>query len=80
MKTNQKSQKKMNKISGIMCVAFIVGMLVFFNYANGQSQGEVNPIPYWIKIIFSMYAQELISDKELINALQYLIQVGIIEL
>ena len=70
----------MKLIYSLVAVCFILGFIWGYSISAAYGQGEVNQIPYWIKMVFSMYAQELISDDELINALQYLIQVGIIEL
>ena len=41
---------------------------------------EENIIPEWIRAIFEFYAEGLISDVELINAIQFLANAGIIQL
>ena len=71
----------MKLIYSLVAVCFILGFIWGYSISAAYGvQGEVNLIPTWIKHIFAMYAQELISDAELINALTYLIQVGIIVL
>ncbi|WP_165776463.1 hypothetical protein [Candidatus Nitrosotalea bavarica] len=37
-------------------------------------------IPNWVKAVFGFYAQGKLSDSDLIQALQFLIQQGIIKL
>jgi len=41
--------------------------------------GEQSKIPEWIRNIFVWYAEDAISEKELLNALQYLINQKIIQ-
>lgn len=36
-------------------------------------------IPHWVKTLFSLYGQGQVSDDDLINALKFLIQTGIIQ-
>ncbi|MHB8602740.1 MAG: hypothetical protein ACYC6W_03555 [Nitrosotalea sp.] len=43
-----------------------------------QINGTV--IPHWVKAVFGYYAQGNLSDEDLIKALQFLIQQGIIKL
>ena len=43
---------------------------------SGQSPRE---IPKWIKGIFSLYSSGQIDDDTLLNAIEYLIQIGIIQ-
>lgn len=48
---------------------------------GGESQpqgGDADIIPDWVKTIFIFYAEGGITDKDLIGALQYLIQQGVI--
>lgn len=37
-------------------------------------------IPSWVKDVFVMWADGYISDSELINSIEYLVQIGVIEL
>lgn len=37
-------------------------------------------IPAWVKDVFVMWADGYISDSELINSIEYLVQIGVIEL
>jgi len=42
--------------------------------------GPVQKIPDWVKSTMGWYAEGLISDDEIISAIQYLINEGIIKL
>jgi len=62
-------------------------IVIGFVTAYAQYQGEVGPlieqpngIPSWIKLVFQMWTDDLVTDEELISALIYLMQVGIIVL
>ena len=59
----------------IMALATAVGMP---GTAYAQDDGDDGPIPAWIKSVFSYYADGLITDSELIAALEYLISHGIL--
>lgn len=50
------------------------------NSTNILNTIEQGPIPTWVKGIFVYWEQGKISDSELVNALQFLIKVGIINL
>ncbi|MDH3340190.1 MAG: hypothetical protein OEL84_02760 [Nitrosopumilus sp.] len=52
----------------------IVVLIVNFDSINGEEES----IPNWIKNIFVWYGQDLVSESELINALQFLIKQNII--
>ena len=41
--------------------------------------GEESKIPEWVRNIFVWYAEDAISEKELLNALQYLINQKVIQ-
>lgn len=43
------------------------------------SQPMASKIPHWVKTVFSLYGQGQISDDDLISALRFLIQTGVIK-
>ena len=45
-----------------------------------QASAEENKIPEWIKGVFAYYVEDNITDAELINALEFLIDEGILEI
>ena len=47
---------------------------------DGGGGGGGGPIPAWVKTVFGYYADGGISDDDLIGALQYLIDLGVIAL
>lgn len=80
----------MNKIIFLLvisCLAigFVWGYSISFAY--GQYQGNVGPlelqqppIPTWIKHVFELWTLDKITDTELINAIQYLVDIEVIQL
>ena len=61
------------------CAAIAVLAVVAAPVGTAHAQDEDELIPAWIRQIFVYYADEQISDAELIAALTYLIDNGIIE-
>jgi len=54
-----------------------------FNVTNSEIVSNISEpsiLPDWIKQVFEMYSQGQISDKDLINVLEFLINEGIIKL
>jgi len=45
---------------------------------ESKSKSEPKEIPSWVKEIFVFYAEDQIDDKTLLNAIEYLLSVGII--
>ena len=45
---------------------------------ESKSKSEPKEIPSWVKDIFVFYAEDQINDKTLLNAIEYLLSVGII--
>ena len=41
---------------------------------------EIQKIPEWVKNIFTWYSQDQISEDEVLNAIKFLINQGIIDL
>lgn len=83
---------KITRLTNLLIVLSIISAILIFDYAFAADddlpyQGQVGPlidvpdgIPDWIKFIFIMWANDHVTDEELINAIIYLMQVGIIVL
>ena len=66
----------MNKILIPLFAAVILSSVIGINSVNA----EENKIPTWVKGIFAYYVEDEIQDTELINALAFLIDEGILEI
>ncbi len=67
-------------------IASVIGLSLLV-YADAQYSGNVGPlelqhppIPTWIKHVFELWTLDKISDIELINAIQFLVDIEVIEL
>ncbi len=66
----------------------VIGNVSFDLIDNGSyslksqthDQIEKSQIPSWVKNIFAWYGQDLVSEKELLSAIQFLVHDGIINL
>jgi hypothetical protein len=47
---------------------------------NNDGMEEIQKIPEWVKNIFTWYSQDQISEDEVLNAIKFLINQGIIDL
>ena len=61
-------------VFGILVLSLFSFIPVDSTYAQQES------IPRWIKTVFAYYAQDQISETELLNAIQYLVESGIISI
>ena len=61
-----------------MAVALVGAAVMYGDGAHAAQEGGA--IPEWIKTVFGYYAAGQISDGEIIGALQYLIDLGVITL
>ena len=56
--------------------AIILGMILLFVLATNYSYAE-EKIPDWMKNVFLWYGQDQISETEVLNAIQWLVDNGI---
>ena len=56
----------------------VSNMVVYADQLLGAEEEVTNKIPMWVKTVFGYYAQGSIDEATLINALEYLIENGII--
>lgn len=71
------SQNSIMKLGLVLAGIIILSSLTMTsNQANAQSE----QIPSWIKNIFVFYAEGQISEADLLNAIEYLAEVGIISI
>lgn len=66
---------KMKKIFGVVILIFVLGIGIGFSYNVSAEEGL---IPSWIKNTANFWVNDQISDSEFINALQFLINNGIL--
>jgi len=65
----------------LKCWAILVGFLLFstsFTSYSNNAYSEESSLPEWVKNIFVWYGEGQISEDELLNAIQYLIEIQII--
>ena len=64
-------------LPGLILLLSVISLL---SYAVPSNQGfaQSDQIPSWVKGIFALYAEDQIPDSTLINAIGYLVSVGII--
>ena len=62
------------------CLLVLLGCMMLSSLVAlpGQADVQSEQVPAWIKDIFVLYAAGDISDFELLNAIEYLVQIGII--
>ena len=72
----------MNRPLGAACIAAITAVAaagtapLLAGEAHGQQEGE-GQVPAWVKQVFAYYVDGQITESELLNALKYLIENGI---
>ena len=59
----------------------IIGLIfvVIFSASFGFVYSQIEPIPTWIKGVAGFWAEDKITDKEFLEALEFLIESGIIK-
>ena len=57
-----------------------IGTVTFEVVEKPATQEGIKKIPNWVRNIFVWYASEQISEDELLHAIKYLVQQGIIDL
>ncbi|QLH07528.1 hypothetical protein [Nitrosopumilus ureiphilus] len=50
------------------------------DYDGNLESKSSSKIPEWVKNIFVWYGQDQVSENELLNAIKYLVQQGIVKL
>ena len=74
----------MNRPLGAACIAAVTAVAaagaapLLAGEAHGQQEGE-GQVPAWVKQVFAYYVDGQISESELLNALTYLIESGIMQ-
>ncbi len=67
-----------DKVVKFSLVLFGVLLLSSFVVLSASAYAQTEQIPSWIKNIFVFYADEQISESDLLNAIEYLVDIGII--
>ena len=69
------------RLRAVACVAAVaIAALASPAWAAHAQEDEGGPIPEWVRTVFGYYADGVISDAELLAALQYLADQGVIRI
>ena len=59
---------------------FLASAIAIMVLGIGTAYSQQSEIPSWIKAVASFWADDKISDEEFVNALEYLINAGVIRI
>jgi len=71
---------KVGPIGETAIVTIPAGMEHVHHGDDNVNMGEIQKIPEWVKNIFTWFSQDQISEDEVLNAIKFLINQGIIDL
>ena len=71
---------KVGPIGETVIVTIPVGMEHVHDGNDNGDMEEVQKIPDWVKNIFTWFSQDQISEDEVLNAIKFLVNEGIIDL